>query len=146
MVAFDPEQIGFLLRRVIPKENWPGDFQDFPLWRELTVRTIVGLQKQCGGRTLVVPMSVTRTDYFEEIMSGLREVGLTVRHFTLVASAETLKGRLSRRWSVPGSEGWAKSQIQRCTAALAESRFEKFVETDGRGLKEIVDEILTCLS
>ena len=142
MIAFDPEQIGFLLRRAIPKENWPGDFQDLALWRELTVRTIVGLIKQCNGRPLVVPMTVARTDYFEEIMSGLREAGVTVRHFTLVASGETLRKRLRKRWSLPGSERWAKAQIERCTTALAGEQFERHVATDGRGVEEIVDEIL----
>jgi len=141
MLAFDAEQIGFLLRRAMPKENWVGDFQDFPLWRELTVRTIVGLRKQCG-RSIVVPMSVTRTDYFEEVMSGLREAGVAVRHFTLVASAETLKARLRKRWSLPGSERWAKAQIERCRTTLAGLQFEKHVATDGRKVEEIVDEIL----
>ncbi len=36
---FDPEQIGFMLRRMLPDVR-PDDFQDLPIWRELTVKLI----------------------------------------------------------------------------------------------------------
>jgi len=38
-MEFDPEQIGFMLRRMIAARDRPSDFQDVDLWRELTVRT-----------------------------------------------------------------------------------------------------------
>lgn len=38
---FDPEYVGFLLRRFVPIPT--GDFQDLPLWRELVVAHLAGL-------------------------------------------------------------------------------------------------------
>ena len=143
MVMFDPEQIGFLLRRAIPDECRPADFQDLALWRDLTARTILGIVQQCGGeRPVVVPMTVARLDYFEEMLSRLNEGGVRVQPFTLTASPRTLKMRLWTRWSSPASKRWTLAQIERCTQAFAESGVGIRVTTDGRRVGHIVDDLL----
>ena len=83
-VLFDPERIGRLLRRTIPRERHTDDYQDFPLWRRLTVETISGLATgYC--RPVVVPMTLTNDSYFQEIIGGLRDSGVEVFHFALTA-------------------------------------------------------------
>ena len=61
-VLFDPEQIGALLRRTIPRDRHTDDYQDFPLWRRLTMETVSGLATECG-RPIVVPMTLTNDAY-----------------------------------------------------------------------------------
>jgi len=36
---YDPEQIGFFIRKNAPKPFSKGDFQDIPLWREFNYKT-----------------------------------------------------------------------------------------------------------
>src|SRR3954454_1300109 len=71
----DPEQIGFLLRRLLPKREAAGDFQDLPLWRELTVRILLEAAASAPG-LVVVPMTLVDPLYFDEIVGGLRAAGV----------------------------------------------------------------------
>ena len=62
-MIFDPEMIGGMLRYVIPHdiqrtEATTGDFQDFLLWKELTVDTAKRLVNHYGLH-LIVPMTMT---------------------------------------------------------------------------------------
>src|SRR3954463_4363297 len=81
-LLFDPEQIGFLLRRLLPMEG-VGDFQDLPLWRELTLRLVREAGATARGPG-IVPMCLVNPAYFDEVVGGLRASGADVRHFTLV--------------------------------------------------------------
>ena len=38
---FDPEEVGFMIRKLTPPSKQLADFQDYPLWRELVVKTIL---------------------------------------------------------------------------------------------------------
>lgn len=140
---FDPEEIGFLLRRVVPTEP-SGDFQDLPLWRRLTVATALGLLHDYR-RPLIVPMTLVDPRYFSEIIGGLRSSGVEVHHFALLASAATLRRRLRWRWSRPSSRRWALAQIDRCSAALSAPELGQHIPTDGRTIGDIADEILQRL-
>ena len=135
---FDPEQIGFLLRRVLP-DSGVEDFQDLPLWRELTVRLVT--EAATAGR-IVVPMTLANPAYFEDIVGGLRLRGVEVRHFTLTASAETLRRRLRRRLDWPASKRWTLARVEPSVAALADSRFAIHVDAERRTIAGIAGEIL----
>jgi hypothetical protein len=141
---FDPEQIGSMLRRVVPHESQTGDFQDIPLWRSLTACTSLGLLESLS-RPLIVPMTLVNQVYFDEIMGRLRRPGVGLYHFALVASRTTLRRRLTRRLAFPWSTYWALQQINRCVQALEGPSFAKHVRTDGRTVEDIVDEILNQL-
>lgn len=71
-VLFDPEEVGFLLRRSVPVPT--GDFQDVRAWRHLTTETIlaiVGEHIEAGGSVeVVVPMSLTNSSYRTEIFEA----------------------------------------------------------------------------
>ncbi len=143
-LIFDPEQIGFLLRRTLPAQDRLPDFQDMPLWRDLTVATAVGMDRQFR-RPLLVPMTLAVPVYFDEVMTGLAEAGLCVQHFTLVATPRTLRLRLLKRWSSPQSKLWTMRQVGRCASSLADARFATHLATDDRSVREIVDEIASHL-
>ena len=67
-MTFDPEEVGLMLRHgVTPSPS--GDFQDLPFWRSLTVATVLELRKHYG-RTLLVPMTLVRAEYVEDVFGG----------------------------------------------------------------------------
>ena len=143
-MEFDPEQIGFMLRRMIAARDRPADFQDLKLWRELVVQVAAGWMRQFG-RPLLMPMTVVNPVYLDEIMLGLRDAGVEVHHFTLLASRRVLRSRLLKRWSSPQSKVWTMGRIDECVAAFSNSRFGTHVDTDGRTIGEIATEIRSRL-
>jgi hypothetical protein len=42
-------------------------------------------------------MSVVRADYFDQIIGSLSTNGADIRHYTLTATADTLRSRLHQR-------------------------------------------------
>lgn len=108
----DPEDVGRMLRRIIPAALRTSDFQDIPSWRRLTFATIESLLHDRPG-PLVVPMTVVDPLHFDETVGRLRRSGITVHHFSLVASPRTIRRRLLRRLSVPWAtrHGWASCAV-----------------------------------
>lgn len=141
---FDPEEIGFMLRKVVPKEFQTDDFQDIPLWRQLTVQTVIGLLKQTN-RPLIVPMTLVNPVYFEEIIGELRKREVEIYHFALLGSHDTISRRIRRRWAFPQSKKWTLAQIDRCSRALESPEFKVHIHTDKRSVDEILAEILANL-
>lgn len=137
----DPEIAGFALHRMLPPQA-RGDFQDLPQWRSSVVDTLQRAEASHAGPVLV-PMTIVRDDYFDEIIGGLRARGVDVRHYSLIANPETLRKRLSTRIAFVRSglkrETWAMEQIPRCVAALAQDRYATHVATDDRTTDEVVE-------
>jgi predicted kinase len=139
--VIDPEQIGFMLRRIWPGGG-PPDFQDLPAWRELTVATLRAASAERPAATLIVPMTLANRLYRAEIVDGLRAAGVDLRHLTLLASPATLRRRIRRRLDWPRSKRWALSRVEPCSAALADPAFADHVSTDGLGVAEVAAEIM----
>lgn len=136
---FDPEKIGFELRREIPLP--PGDdFQHLPEWRRLAVERVAAAA-EASSAPLVVPMTLADPDYFDEVVGGLRARGLDLRHFTLTASPATIERRLRRRLDRPASRRWALARVEACTAALAGARFAEHLDAGAQGPAAIAAEI-----
>ncbi|WP_460795365.1 AAA family ATPase [Microbacterium sp. GXF0217] len=137
----DPELLGFALHKMLPPAE-RGDFQDLPQWRTSIVDTLERAELSHVGPVLV-PMTIVRDDYFDEIIGGLRGRGVDIRHYALVASPETLRTRLSTRIAFVASglhrETWAMEQIPRCVGALARERYGTHVATDLRTTDEVVE-------
>lgn len=143
-VLLDPEQIGFLLRRLVPVEAQTGDFQDLRLWRQFTVEACAGLM-ELTGRPLIVPMTLIDENYFDEIVGGLKQRGMIVHHFALIASPATLRKRIRFRLSFPGDKKWARRHIDKACQALAKPRFAVQVNTDDLKPSAVADRILEKL-
>ncbi|GAB3798526.1 tunicamycin resistance ATP-binding TmrB [Humibacter antri] len=137
----DPELLGFALRRTLPPDA-RHDFQDLPQWRSAVVDTLQQADASHVG-PVIVPMTIVRDDYFDEIVGGLRSRGVELRHYALIAGPETLRRRLGTRIaSFPfglRGETWAIQQIPRCVAALARERYATQVATDDRSTDEVVE-------
>lgn len=124
-VVFNPELIGSLLRFTLP--SLPEDYQDLALWRK-SVRLLVGELARARDDPVIVPMTITNERYFDEIVGGLRADGHRIAHYTLTASPDTIRARMSSR---ADPTPWGFAQIDRCIAAFNGSeRFREYVKTD----------------
>jgi len=141
----DPELLGFAIHKMLPA-GVRQDFQDLPQWRSAVLTTLSQVEATCDGQ-LIVPMSIVRDDYFDEIVGGLRSSGVELRHYALTAKPATLKRRLRLRSQhligrVLGyDETWAMQQIDRCVNALAAERYATHIPTDDLTTDEVVEMI-----
>ncbi|MDQ1031838.1 8-oxo-dGTP pyrophosphatase MutT (NUDIX family)/predicted kinase [Streptomyces umbrinus] len=124
---FDPELIGAGLTRLLPAKRLAevGDFQDLPIWRRLVVDTAAAMLAELGG-VLVVPMTLLRQDYRDEIFGGLASRRIAVRHVLLAPAETILRERIADREvppDLPDGEirvrQWSYDHIEPYHAALA---------------------------
>jgi len=135
-IVFDPEILGVGLRLWTPPEAEVHDFQDIALWRDLVVTTSAGLVAE-WGRPLIVPMTVLRPAYFDEIIGRLRDDGQEVHHFCLTAPADVLRARAEARARTQ-PEFSSMSEAERHAAqAWIESRWSEYDAFDARFAEHI---------
>ncbi|MGW1782345.1 NUDIX hydrolase [Streptomyces sp. NPDC002143] len=124
---FDPEVIGGALPYLLPAKRLAevGDFQDLPIWRRLVIDTAAALLAELGG-TLVVPMTLLRQEYRDEIFGGLAARRIAVRHVLLAPAETILRERIADREippDLPDGEirirQWSYDHIEPYHAALA---------------------------
>ncbi len=145
-ILFDPEVIGFVLQRLCKFIPFSGhgtdDFQDIPLWRNLTALTALALDK-ITSRTVIVPMTFSNLEYLNRIRSKLLSKDITVRHFCLTASVETVYERLKIRGVDSSSpEGmWIYPRAAKCCEIHRASEFGEHIDTNKRLPGEIADDI-----
>ena len=123
---FDPEVIGGGLPHLLPPKRLDevSDFQDLSIWRRLVVDTAAALLAEVGG-VLVVPMTLLRQEYRDEIFGGLASRRIAVRHIVLTPAETILRERISERPipDIPDGEmrvrQWSFDHIEPYRAALA---------------------------
>ncbi|MGW3204729.1 NUDIX hydrolase [Streptomyces sp. NPDC001135] len=124
---FDPEIVGGALTHLLPAKRLAevGDFQDLPIWRRLVVDTAAAMLAELGG-TLVVPMTLLRQEYRDEIFGGLAARRIPVHHLLLVPAETILRERIADREvpaDLPDGEirvrQWSYDHIEPYRAALA---------------------------
>ncbi|MFC8508738.1 NUDIX domain-containing protein [Streptomyces sp. NPDC057411] len=100
---YDPEFVGGSLSALLPQKRLAevGDFQDLPIWRRLVVDTAAALLAEVGG-VLVVPMTLLRQEYRDEIFGGLAARRIEVRHIVLTQDETILRSRIDQRVEHPG--------------------------------------------
>ncbi|AVH60324.1 MULTISPECIES: NUDIX hydrolase [Streptomyces] len=124
---FDPEVIGGTLTQLLPPKRLAevGDFQDLRIWRRLVVDTAAAMLAELGG-VLVVPMTLLRQEYRDEIFGGLAARRIPVRHVLLAPAETILRERIARR-AVPSDppdgdmsvRKWSYDHIEPYRTALA---------------------------
>ncbi|MFP3636254.1 tunicamycin resistance ATP-binding TmrB [Bacillus sp. SIMBA_033] len=136
--VYDPEKMGFAMRSMIPPDIAEDDFQSYPLWREFNYSMLSYLSDTYQG-IIIVPMTITNDQYFDDIIGRLRQDGRTIHHFTLLASKETLLRRLRTR--AEGKNSWAAKQIDRCINSLSDSLFTEHLHTDQMSIQQVAETI-----
>ena len=113
------------------------DFQDLSVWRRLVVETATGLLRDLG-RPLIVPMTVLRPEYFDEIVGGLRGAGASVHHFCLVAGRDEVMRRARARG---GATEWIERKNDQYAPVLGHDRYAVHLDAssqDGDALAAVV--------
>ncbi|MCT1904799.1 AAA family ATPase [Oceanobacillus sojae] len=134
--VYDPENIGFFLNQNLPGEVRKRDFQDYDMWREFNHKTIKYTAENYEG-TIIIPMTITETSYFEEITGRLESEEIELHKFVLSASKEVIKQRLRKRLERKNS--WGFKQIDRCITSLADEAFGEKIETDYLSIDGVVE-------
>ncbi|MFD7833782.1 NUDIX domain-containing protein [Streptomyces sp. NPDC059761] len=95
---YDPELVGDSLRQLLPRKRLAevSDYQDLPSWRRLVVDTAAAMLAELGG-VLVVPMTLLRQEYRDEIFGGLAARRIPVRHVLLAPEETILRERIATR-------------------------------------------------
>ncbi len=93
--VYDPEVIGESLRHLLPAEVYGSvrDFQDLAAWRRLVPATAVALLAELPG-PLIVPMTLLRQDYRDEIFGALAADRVAIHHVVLHAEETILRKRI----------------------------------------------------
>ena len=140
-VVCDPEEVGFGLRKAMPREVWGGDFQDLRSWRQGVVEVLDRAGNGVAG-PVIVPMTLVEPAYVDEVIGGLRDLGHDVRHVALISSADEVRRRLWWR-AVPGvrRDQWALAQVDRCLEALTSPGFAEQVDTTGLTVAQVADAV-----
>ncbi|WP_166242987.1 AAA family ATPase [Paenibacillus turpanensis] len=136
--VYDPENAGYFIRSNLPRSIVKKDFQDFPMWRECNYSMLSAIATQFEG-TCIVPMTIVNKQYFDEIVGRLRNDGVNICHFSLLATKEVLLKRLRSRWE--GPQSWAAKQIDRCLDGLSDPCFAFHLDTSHLTIDEVVAQI-----
>ncbi|MEU8761365.1 NUDIX domain-containing protein [Streptomyces sp. NPDC048659] len=121
---YDPEVVGGGLGLLLPKQRLAevDDFQDLAIWRRLVVDTAAALLAEVGG-VLVVPMTLLRQEYRDEIFGALAARRIEVRHVVLTVDETILRARIDAREERAGDPGtrtrrWCHTRIEPYRTAL----------------------------
>ncbi|MFI6643957.1 NUDIX domain-containing protein [Streptomyces sp. NPDC050504] len=147
---YDPELVGAGLSRLLPPKRLAEvtDFQDLPIWRRLVVDTAAALLTEVGG-VLVVPMTLLRQEYRDEIFGGLAARRIPVRHVLLDLDETILRVRVAEREEHEGDPDaservreWAYAHIEPYRTARDWIRREAYaVDTDALTVRETAERI-----
>jgi AAA domain len=135
--VFDPEQLGFALRKVVPL-SMHRDFQDHLVWREFTYQGLRYVAENFAG-AIIVPMTIVEPLYYDQTVGMLLRDGFQVHHFTLLASRTTVLRRLQRRGD--GKNSWNARQLDRCLKSLSDEKFAVHLNTEGKTIEAVAEEI-----
>ncbi|GGT59703.1 NUDIX hydrolase [Streptomyces purpureus] len=95
---YDPELTGTAVRSLLPHKRLAevNDVQELPIWRRMVVDTAAALLAEVAG-VLVVPMTLLRQEYRDEIFGGLAARRIEVCHVALTPDETILRGRIAGR-------------------------------------------------
>ncbi|MER5640068.1 NUDIX domain-containing protein [Kitasatospora sp. NPDC002227] len=125
-LLFDPETVGQGLRHLLPADRMTpvSDFQDLPSWRRLVPEVAAALLTEVPG-PLVVPMTLLREDYRDEIFGALAARGLAVHHFVLDPDETILQERIAAREECPGDPAASGRVREWCLEHLTQYRLAR---------------------
>lgn len=135
---YDPEQMGSFLDKHYPENLRKNDFQDYPLWRQITVATLKELARTFEG-TIIVPMTITNKQYYDDIIGQLVQENISINHFILSANKETLIRRLNKRFEFGNS--WGKQHIDTCIKAFEQDIPGQQIRSDLMPIETVVERI-----
>ncbi|MES5936756.1 tunicamycin resistance protein [Mammaliicoccus lentus] len=135
---YDPENVGFFIRKNTPKELHKHNFQDHEQWRNFNYEILKQIANSYDG-IIIVPMTLINFDYYREIVEKLKNDGIHLDHYVLYADKNTILRRLNKRLEFGNT--FAKSQIDYCIKAFNTKIKDNKIVTDKLNVDDIVVEI-----
>jgi len=138
-VHYNPEHIGAGLRMALGPFYRAADYQDLAAWRRLLP---VGARLyRLRARTVVMPMTVGRREYLEELLRGLRRVDADLRLFQLTAPENEIRRRVRRRTDARGGHDWWWDHLESGLAMANAAAFGETVDTAGMSALQVASTI-----
>lgn len=134
-IIYDPEKIGEFLFNIMPEKE--EDFQDYELWRILNLEILKNLSKSYA--TIIVPMTITKQKYYDEIVGNLRNNNIKVKDFILIATKYKIIERLDNR---KNTTDWTYNEVDRCIKTFEKNFKGHKIDTNNDNINEIVSKIL----
>ena len=134
-IIYDPEKIGMFLSNTLPTKE--DDFQDYELWRTINYEMLKNLYTEF--EVIIVPMTITNLQYYNEIVGRLERDGINIKHFILIASKENIISRLNARGN---STEWANMQVDRCDKAFKDDYLKgQKIDTNNKNVGEVCNNL-----
>jgi hypothetical protein len=92
---------------------------------------------------VIVPMTLVNSGHFEEIIGSLRDDGVRLHHFALLAEPATVISRLPARslGLEPRTQPWEVEVLDEWLERLHGPEFAQHVRTDDRTVAQVADVI-----
>jgi hypothetical protein len=139
-VVCDPEHVGSGMHRMLPPSLRRTFWQDIPAWRRSVLEL---LRVTLAGRSgpVIVPGALVNHDHFQEIIGGLRDDGVELHHFALLAEPATVVRRLRARslGLEPRTQPWEVDVLDEWLGQLRRPEFADHIQTDHRTVAQVAD-------
>ncbi len=151
-IIFDPELIGYAIHKTVP-ESRSEDFQNFPMWRQHVTLFAKNLVQEFG-KNLIIPMTLVKREYIDEIQGSLKSSELRFFHFFLQLEESTLRKRIEEQVLVPQDSAkdqevrqWRLDQVNRCLNAVQNLPKETlFLNSGTESPDELVARVLDAVN
>jgi len=139
-VVCDPAHVGFGMRRMLPPSLRRSFWQEIPAWRRSVLELLRMTLAEHGG-PVIVPMTLVNSDHFQEIIGSLRDDGVPLHHFALLAEPTTVVRRLRARslGREPRTQPWEVDVLDGWLEQLRRPEFAQHVHTDHRTVAQVAD-------
>jgi hypothetical protein len=138
-VVCEPEHVGFGMSRMLPpslRTRW----QDIPAWRRAVLELLrMALAGHDGP--VIVPVTLVSPGHFQEIIGSLRDDGVRLHHFALLAEPATVVRRLRARslGREPRTQPWQVDVLEEWLEQLRGPEFAQHVHTDDKTVAQVAD-------
>ncbi|MFD1334959.1 AAA family ATPase [Oceanobacillus iheyensis] len=139
---YDPEEVGFLIRKQLPVELCEEDFQDHEEWRMWNYHLLKKVTTKTE-KVVIVPMTLTNEQYYQEIIGRLKKEGIQLHHFTLVAEPLTIIDRLKKRGDEDNK--FIVNRIEKNVKQLDANFFQRHINTEKLTAEETASEVLNII-
>jgi hypothetical protein len=139
-VVCDPEHVGYGMHRMLPPSLRRTFWQDIPAWRHCVLELLrLTLAEHSGP--VIVPMTLVDPGHFREIIGSLRDDGVRVHHFALLAEPATVVRRLRARslGLEPRTQPWETDVLDGWLEQLRQPEFAQHVPTDDKTIAQVAD-------
>jgi hypothetical protein len=138
-VVCDPAHVGYGMRRMLPA-SLQRQWQDIPAWRQ-AVRELLRMTVAEHDGPVIAPMMLVNPSHFQEIIGSLRDDGIRLRHFALLAKPVTVVHRLHSRslGREPRTQPWEVDHLDEWLDQLRQPEFAQHIDTDGKSVAQVAD-------